>query len=343
MIGTVLWYVHDHGRGHLERARAVIAHLRSPVVVVAGPGVSAAARAALACPVVPLPSDTDGECDAPTRRPFHHAPAGPALRDRTAALARVVAEHRCTTAVVDVSVETVVWARLSGLRVVAVRQSGRRDDEGHRLAWACADRVLVPQHPALEPVTAAERRATAAWAFTGAFSRFDAVAPTAGPSSRSVVVLPGSGGSSFPAERWMTAPTGWCVTVAGAPSPPPGRHPVGPEFVDDLGPALAEADLVIGSAGWASVADATSTGTPMAVVAEERPFAEQAVRVGALARHRLVHALERWPHADEIPHVAATVRDRLGERAELRRRWRPFYDGSGAARAAAVVDEVHGS
>ena len=35
---TVLWYVHDHGHGHLQRARAVLRHVKVPVVVAAGPG-----------------------------------------------------------------------------------------------------------------------------------------------------------------------------------------------------------------------------------------------------------------------------------------------------------------
>ena len=36
----VLWYVHDHGTGHLARARAVIPHLRHGTVVAAGPAVA---------------------------------------------------------------------------------------------------------------------------------------------------------------------------------------------------------------------------------------------------------------------------------------------------------------
>ncbi len=107
----------------------------------------------------------------------------------------------CTTVVVDVSAEVISLARLLGLRVIAVRQSGRRDDPAHRMAFATADAVWVPQHHSLEPhVGATDER----WHFTGAFSRYDG--ETAGPPAqrsdhRLAVVLVGAGGTSFDVVR----------------------------------------------------------------------------------------------------------------------------------------------
>ena len=48
-------------------------------------------------------------------------------------------------------------ACLLGLRTVTVRQSGRRDDEAHRIGLASADVVWVPQHRDLEPHAADHR------------------------------------------------------------------------------------------------------------------------------------------------------------------------------------------
>ena len=36
-MSAILWYVHDHGRCHLDRARAVLAHIAAPVVFAVGP------------------------------------------------------------------------------------------------------------------------------------------------------------------------------------------------------------------------------------------------------------------------------------------------------------------
>ena len=75
MSGAVLWYVHDHGSGHLARAAAVLPHLSSNVVVAAGPGIAARAARALDSAIVALPSDVPVE-PSRTIGPWHHAPAG---------------------------------------------------------------------------------------------------------------------------------------------------------------------------------------------------------------------------------------------------------------------------
>ena len=62
---AVLWYLHDHGLGHVHRARAVLPQLDASVVVAAGPGVADIARRVLDAPVITLPSDADGEGPTP--------------------------------------------------------------------------------------------------------------------------------------------------------------------------------------------------------------------------------------------------------------------------------------
>ena len=341
MNERVLWYVHDQGHGHAQRAGAVLTHLGAEAVIAAGPGVADLA-ATLPAEVVILPKDHDLG-DPPTRGPWHHAPASASTRARFAALSDLVARHRCTTAVIDVSVETALWARFSGLRLVVVRQTGVRTDGAHRLAWASADRVLVPQHPALEPIPSAERRSSDRWAFTGAFSRFDdepVVASGGADGTRRCLVVVGAGESTFPAGSWASgpAPAGWHVTIAG-PAIRPSRP--GVEFVGRVGrlwPRVCAADVVVTSAGWASVADAASAGRALVVVPERRPYDEQLVRARALADRQLAEHLERWPTLTELPALLERVSASSGD---SRRRWAPFYDRRGARRAAAVIDEVH--
>ncbi|MBA3289849.1 MAG: hypothetical protein H0U21_17860 [Acidimicrobiia bacterium] len=338
MTGCVLWYVHDRGRGHLDRARAVIPLVRAPVVVAAGPGIHATADEVLDVPVVRLPSDVP---DRPWRTvgPWHHAPAGPALRDRSMALIDAVRRFGCTTAVVDVSVEVTALARLLGLRVVTLRQSGYRTDAAHRIGLDSADVVWVPQHRDLEPIGHdTDRR----WVFTGPFSRFDGMMPAGAPrrpvsGRRLVVLMVGRGGTTLDLDAWRDAhaPAGWRVVIAGSPHHATSCH------VDLVGcrepvlPLLAEADVVVTSAGWAAVADTVAAGARLAVVPEDRPFDEQVVRARALADAGLATYCAHWP----TPHSLADVLD--ATHSQEPERWRRYHDGCGAHRAATTIDELH--
>ena len=335
MSGAVLWYVHDHGSGHLARAAAVLPHLSSQVVVAAGPGIAARAARELDTTVVALPSDVPIE-PSPTVGPWHHAPAGATLRRRGRSLVATIEAYGCTTAVIDVSMEVTVLARLLGLRVVTVRQSGRRDDAPHRIGLASADVVWVPQHRDLEPLDAEPDER---WTFTGAFSRFDDV-PRPNRVQRCggrAVLLVGAGGTSFHAEEWRAAaaPAGWTITIVGMPDrwQTEAIRCVG--RLDDVQPVLAAADVIVTSAGWAAVADAVAVRTSVVVVAEDRPFHEQATRAGALDAAGLAIALDRWPTPSELPDVLrAAARLDPGD-------WAAYYDGAGARRAAGMIDGLH--
>jgi UDP-N-acetylglucosamine--N-acetylmuramyl-(pentapeptide) pyrophosphoryl-undecaprenol N-acetylglucosamine transferase len=336
MTATVLWYVHDHGAGHLARAAAVLPHLAVPVVVAAGPGIAARAAQLLDVPVVSLPGDVP-DPPQPTVGPWHHAPSCLEQRRRTAALAAAIDRHRCTTAVVDVSMEVTVLARLHGLRVVTVRQSGCRDDAAHRIGLASADVVWVPQHRELEPIS---DPVDGRWRFTGPFSRLDVGVPPpleGRTDTRRAVLLVGAGGTSFDDVEWRcaTAPRGWEVVIVGTEHR--WRHGGVTSLgrIADVGPVLAGADVVIAGAGWGAVADAVAVGARLVLIAEHRPFAEQATRVAALAAAGLAVDAKRWPAPSGLgPVLAAAERLEPG-------RWARYHDGHGAHRAAALVAEVH--
>ncbi len=336
-MSSILWYLHDHGRGHLERARTVLDHLTGEVVVAAGPGIAAGAAEVLGTKVVALPGDVP-VAPTPTIGPWHHAPAGPDLRARTSALVDVVARNDCTTAVVDVSVEVTVLARLLGLRTVTVRQSGRRSDRAHRIGLESADIVWIPQRLALEPI---DDPIDDRWFFSGPFSRFDGrtARPARDSTSRQrlVVLLVGTGGTSFELAPWRHAapPAGWEVAIAGVGQP--WRN--GPVECVGRGAAieslLARADVVVTSAGWAAVADTVAAGCRLVVVPESRPFDEQQVRADALAGAGLALCRSRWPSPSELPGVLDQA-SRLDPTA-----WDHHHDGHGAQRSAAMIERVH--
>lgn len=336
-MSSILWYLHDHGRGHLERARAVLPHVGAPVVVAAGPGIASLAERVLGTEVVALPSDVPSEPTA-TIGPWHHAPSGTTLRRRTTALLDVIEDHDCSTAVVDLSAEVTVLARLAGLRTIALRQSGRRTDVAHCVALDSADIVWVPQDRPLEPL---DGPTDERWFFSGSFSRLDATCRGRRPRSnggiRHCVVLIGSGGTNFDAAPWrgVHPPDGWRITILGAGDPWScgGVRCLG--HVPSVEEHLATADVAITSAGWAAVADAVACGCRLVVVPEDRPFDEQRTRAEALAAAGLAIARPAWPLFDELADVleAAT---RLDPRA-----WCRHHDGHGAQRSAAMIEQVH--
>lgn len=340
MTGSILWYLHDHGRGHLDRARAVIPHLDAPVVVAAGPGIHDAARSVLDVPVVALPSDVPVQ-PARTTGPWHHAPSGTAVRIRSIALAAAIERHRCVTAVVDVSMEVTVLARLFGLRVVTLRQSGRRNDHAHRIGLDSADVVWVPQHRDLEPLDAPPGDH---WTFTGTFSRFDQLPHRSRCDQRRqrrrlAVLMVGQGGHSLALDDWRgaTAPRSWRVAIAGTGERSSAGDVTFVGHREPIFPLLEAADVVITSAGWSAVADTVAAGAHLVVIPEERPFDEQHVRARALAAAGLAISSERWPAPDELETIvtAATALDPG--------RWHTYHDGRGAHRAAHLIDEVHAS
>ena len=337
-MSSVLWYVHDHGVGHLRRCQAVLPHLRSDVVVASS--LPALDRRVPGIRTATLPSD---RVERPELGPgpLHYAPRGPVARDRASALLDVMAAHDCSTAVVDVSAETAVLCRLAGLRLVVVRQSGRRDDAPHRLAHDCADVVWVPQHEAVEPgiEDIPSRRCT------GAFSRFDQRPPDrerarerlgVAEDQRLVVCLLGAGGSSFPVEAWRAAPPDEVeVAILGLGDRWSTGSVTSWASVEDPYDHLCAADLVVAGAGWASVHDAASASSRLVVVPEDRPFDEQRVRARALADEGVLLALDRWPVPSDLPDLF----DDVG--ALDVGRWKDIYDRCGAQRAAALIDEVH--
>jgi UDP-N-acetylglucosamine--N-acetylmuramyl-(pentapeptide) pyrophosphoryl-undecaprenol N-acetylglucosamine transferase len=338
-VSTILWYLHDRGRGHLGRAQAVLPNLSAPVVVAAGPHIADAARRGLDVEVVRLPPDTADDCPTP-RGPWHHAPAGPLLRSRSLALVDVVARARCTTAVVDVSMEVTTLSCLLGLRTVTVRQSGRRDDQAHRIGLASADVVWVPQHRDLEPLA---DPTDGRWFFSGPFSRFDAehasMSPPCNGTRRRVVVVLGGGGSAFDEDEWRRSvpPSGWEVVIAGGGAGWVNGSVSAVGHVEPLFGLLQTADVVITSAGWSAVADVVAAGRPFVAIAEARPFDEQAVRCAALAARGLACTRSSWPSPHDLPGI-------LDEAGALDpAAWAPYHDGAGARRAAAMIDGVHRS
>ena len=339
-MSRIAYVASHHGRGHVTRAAAVLAHVRAPSALFSTadppelpPGVR----------FVRLPDDAPrAPADALPAGPFHYAPVGhDGLRRRMARLAAWAAEGPGVL-VADVSAEVVALGRLLSLPTVAVRQSGARWDEAHLAAYRLATRLVAPFSPALDEPDAPDW-VRAKTDYAGGFSRFDGRARL-DPEPRTVAVLCGRGGTGagsaaaftpHDVARAVAATPEWRWTLVGAAAPPGApANLTGVAWADDPFPILARADVVVAHGGHNAVMECAAAGRPLVVVPAPRPFGEQARKAEALARVGAALAAPRWPEPAAWPALLAHAREQPTAALRL------LVDGRGGARAAAVLDRL---
>lgn len=334
----IAYYVHHQGSGHVHRAASIAAAARTPVV-----GLSGRPRpAGWAGDWVDLPDDSDG-VDAPSRDvtaggTLHWVPRRHAgLAERMRRVSETVA--RASLVVVDVSVEVALLARLHGVPVVVVAQPGERTDRPHRTAYDLAERILAPWP--VRPADGWPDEWVSRTVHLGALSRFDAhPAPAAGDPCR-VLVLWGRGGIDVGPDRIAAAAAatpGHRWVVAG-PHPGPGDWPANLTWlgwVDDVWAELSAAGVVVTHAGQNALAEVAAARRPAVVVPQRRPFGEQDATAAALARAGIAEPTGAWPEPAGWP----ALLDRAAQRGGAG--WEAWSTGTGAARAAALLDGLAG-
>jgi hypothetical protein len=325
-------YVHHHGGGHASRARAIGAALRANGTAVTY--LTSLDPAGFDGEVVALPLDVEpgaepdldpdllpGRPDGPAE--LHFAPVGsPGLRGRMAAIAAWIAAVSPDLLLVDVSVEVALLARLCGTRFAYVRQTGRRDDPPHRLAYGWAAGLLAPYPEWLEADWApAELRERSG--YVGAVTRFDgAPRPELTARPRQALVL-GEGAERIGATLAAAAPD-WEVLVAAGAGIDPGSVDL------DL---LASCAVVVSPGGANTVAEAAFAGCGLVCIPRRRPFGEQVARGEDLERSAAAVVRAAPPERAEWPELLEEALDRRPALA----RW---ADGGGAARAAAYLEAL---
>lgn len=307
------YYAHHHGRGHVARACAILAHVRAPATLFTSADVPAPPEGV---EVVRLPPDLprDGESSPPP--PLHYAPvAHDGVRQRMARIAAWAAEGPAVL-VVDVSVEVALFGRLLSLPVVTVRQHGDRRDAPHEAAYRASVASLAPYAPVIEDPTASDwlREQTV---YAGGLSRF-AGRPRVPRAEPRTVCLVGGGGSAGPdsGAAWTEAQ----VTTAAAATPdwrwtwlgttpstsgPPNLHR--PGWVDDPFAAMSNAEVVITAGGHNATMEAAAAGRPLIVFPEPRPFREQHHKAEALGRIGAALVPGPWPEATRCRTLLASA------------------------------------
>lgn len=321
MIG---YYIHHHGNGHLNRARAITRHLSDPVVALTSLDLQAREFSA----VVRLQRDDNGSPDDVTASgALHWAPrADDGLRARMSQIAEFVADRRPAAIVVDVSVEVAVFVRLMGVPVIVMAMPGDRGDPAHQLAYRVADAIIAPWPGDLsQPVWLHEHLTKTS--FTGGISRHDGRCRRSSAALASdVLVMSGSGGTrTAPGEVAELADEHPELTVRA----------LGAAFdnwVSDPWPYLCSAGIVVIDAGQGSVADTAAAGRPAVILPQDRPFAEQQATAATLDRSGLAHVSQRWPTPYEWRELLTAAEDEPP--------WSRWHTLGAAQRAAAAIGAV---
>lgn len=337
VMGSVGYYVHHHGAGHLARFRAIAAaspvHLTpiSQLVIEGG---------------VQLPSDVPSVAtDDPTAGgSLHWAPldattATPRLR----ALVDWFDEARPAAMVIDVSVEAALASRLAGLPTVVVRQHGDRTDRAHRQAYASARRLIAPFPAALD--TSSDADVMAKTVHVGFIASPAVASPASGGpvevGADDAVIVWGTGGGRLSGGHVDALAAGIDGTVycAGrdvwpADAPPTASNVVDLGWVESPGALLTARPLLVGSVGNNGAALAATARCPFVAVPQPRPFREQ---------HDLAESLVAAGAAAMAPCRPDPVAWAAAVASARRRRdgWSALVDDrEGAARAAAVIASV---
>lgn len=326
-MAEIIWYLHNHGYGHLRRFEQIVPHLEASVVTIGS----------LPCPTgserhLTLARDDDGSTvDLVANGRLHYAPLqGNGLRRRHAQIAAMVETAQPDLAVVDVSVEVSVFLRLMGIPVVTICQPGYRTDSAHTLLYNIARAVIAPwprewatdeitdyaHHLGLPaPPIADGHRGSRAWTAT---------------------VVVGGGGSRinrYLVESMAAAVPGMMIQVAGLTgSSSDNVRYLG--HVADVATLVSRSALVVGGAGLNTVAEVAGSGTPFVCLPDDRPFDEQLFTARALARFGAAVVVES-------PDICSDWSGIFSKALELDpRRIRRFVNPNGWEIAARLIDRA---
>ncbi|HKV19293.1 MAG TPA: glycosyltransferase [Mycobacterium sp.] len=326
----IAYYVHHHGRGHLNRALSICAQLDEPVVFLSSLPRPQEVRDRDMWVRLPMdiPDANSETADVTARGRLHWAPLHvDGLARRSAKLLQTLVATRPRRVVVDVSVEVSLLARLAGVPVTVMAMPGDRTDAAHRLAYDLADSIIAPWsvdvHRPDSLIDHSDRTH-----FVGAISRFDGAqeqrSSGAASSQPVALLLAGAGGTEVPADALdqlrSALPRYRWVAAGGVAA-----------WIDDLWPTLVAADLVVSHAGQNAIADIALCGKAAIVIPQHRPFGEQHATARALAETGMAVVTEAWPALRDWPDLASKA-------ASLdSRRWKAMNVHGAAARAAAVI------
>ncbi len=371
--------MHHQGRGHATHVKLLTERLTRPSWVFTSRPDYFDDDCAATVVQLPMDLPTADECYpqhlSPVGESLHYAPLQvKGVQDRMAILAQWIQRHRPALMFVDLSAEVAALCRLMSVPTVVVRLQGWRDDPAHlatfenaraifcpypqAFEWSrlsgdleqkcyyegCYDRLGAREHKAAEPPgdagepapppTDADLTSTSPEA-----NHAEADLPPARADFERIVVLVGSGGTQFTAERLHVlaeAVPQARVEVLG-PIKEQGSRTGNLFFLgerDYVLPYLQRADLIVGGAGTNVVTEVGACNKRFVCLPEDRAFGEQHAKAKGLERLGLAVRLKQWPSAEEWVGV-------LAKAAELDpRAWDQYFYDPTLADAAACLERL---
>lgn len=347
------FYVHYHGMGHKHRTEAILRRLPVPASVVTSRIHDLDWNGPTLKDVIGIDCDNDhvpvrGMQHAQDVSALHYAPLWTdSITKRVAQYTRWLDETRPDVMVIDVSAEISMLTRLASIPQIVMRQHGRRDDPAHLAAYEAAHSLLAPFPQSMEDDITPDfvREKTV---YLDGFCREqtnETVAPTEETKQirerPMIVVMFGRGGTGDVHQHLRDAATlvphaDWVVLGkddnSNAERTPSNLFFAG--WQDNPGKWIADASVVVTSAGHNSVMELGHTRCRFIAIAEDRPFEEQIRKAKILSRERLAIGLTGWPASTQWP--------ALIEEAMLLdpSPWRDVFEHDGASQAAEHIAQV---
>ncbi|MFD1257692.1 glycosyltransferase [Mucilaginibacter terrae] len=345
MSYNIGFYIHHHGSGHLMRALAIAAHLDRPITFL-GSGMrdyQTVIPPSIRC--IHLPADVPDEDDhayvAGTAVDcLHYAPLNvTGIRLRNQLLSDFFAATYPIILIVDVSVEVALFARLSGIPSIVMRQHGSRNDTAHLAAYQSASLLLAPYPERL-------RTGSIKWVdektfFAGGFSRYTGLKKTALTigDDKCVAVITGRGGTSISlsfirhiarvcpehhfhilgdiaTQNWSSGNVSFHGRCAE------------PETVLNI------CRIVIGNAGHNTVMEVADLQKAFICIPEKRPFEEQLQKALLIQRHFAIPLV--MPEAL----FKTDWQDILDKLSRSQPEWQGIINEQALSQVAAAIDQL---
>ena len=326
-VRPIGYFLHHQGRGHVERAKAIVGALpanrpvtffcaRPDIIGKTGPNVEVIAIPSLFEPT----ADTRPADWIDTPDTLHCAPVGwPGIRQAMSTISGWFHDADPALIICDVSAEIAQLARICSVPHVKVLQHGDRSDPGHRAAYDGAAGLIVPCDVRLAQEDWTPRM-RAKSVFAGGLGVETALPDRAAararlgiaPDEDVFLVITGGGGTGIsaaplaigaratPNAKWITI--GQIARDWHATEPANLTH-MG--WVDDAPDYLAAADLVVASTGNTACQQILAAGLPWIAVPEWRYFDEQ------IEKAKAVHAAGVALHLPSMPASCPAWRDAI--------------------------------
>lgn len=295
---SILYYVHNDGSGHLERARNLCRHLSCKVIFVTKTN-----NLKIKFPdnviVAVLPEVTTNASKDLNYDCLHNSIMRQRdLRRHTKEIFRLIDHYNCKLGIVDVSVEIAMMLRLYGVPYIYMRQHGYRNDPAHLQAYKAASLLIGTYPKELEDEHVEEWILDKTKYYGGFYNVSNKHSKLRTSEKPSVLIMRGKGLSSITNVNVKCAAealSNYYWKAIGFDDDETGSNYQILKRVNNPDVYLASADIVIANTGNNTVQEIGAYQKPFITWPEDRYFQEQCHKAKILERENLAIVIYKWP------------------------------------------------